>query len=38
MEHRRDVVKMLRRDVGKTVEMKVKRDAEEITLDVELKK
>lgn len=37
MENRRNLVKMLRRDRGKTVEMKIKRGDEEVTLEVELK-
>ena len=37
LEKRRDIAKMLRRDRGKTVEMKVKRGDEEVTLEVELK-
>lgn len=38
MEKRRDLVKVLRRDAGKTVKMKLKRGDDEITLNVELKK
>ena len=38
IKKRRDIVKMLRRDVGKTVKLKLKRDDKEITLDVELKR
>ena len=37
IENRRNIVRILRRDRGKTVEMKVKRDGEEVTLKVELK-
>lgn len=37
MENRRNLVRMLRRDRGKTVEMKIKRGDEEVTLEVELK-
>jgi len=38
IEKRRDIVKMLRRDAGKTVKLNVKRGDEEVTLDVELKR
>ena len=36
LENRRDLVKMIRRDRGKTVKMKVKRGDDEVTLEVEL--
>ena len=36
MENRRDLVRMLRRDRGKTVKMEVQRGDDEVTLDVEL--
>ena len=38
IEKRRDIVRILRRDAGKTVKLKLKRLDEEVTLEVELKR